>query len=88
MVTVIPGTACLPHRLNSTFFEIFSNGVSPNRGQWSDEKISKISLILAFEVIMQPPKHTFEIALFSKFRVLYTGYFLLGYIVNVELILA
>ena len=32
-------------------------------GQWSNEKIQK-TLILAFEVIMQSPKHTFKIAPF------------------------
>ena len=43
---------CLPQRLNSTFFEKNSNGARGMR------KISK-TLILVFEVIVQPPKAHF-----------------------------
>ena len=36
------------------------------RDIWSEEKFQK-TLILVFEVIVQPPKHTFEIGIFSTF---------------------
>ena len=47
-------------------FEKISNGETKAR---SHEKILK-KLILSFELIVQPSKHTFEIALFFEFRVL------------------
>ena len=55
----------LPQRLNSTFFEKFLSGRFQKR-TWSKEIISK-TLILAFVVIVKPPKHTFEIGIFSIF---------------------
>ena len=53
---------CLPQGLKSTFFEIFSNGAAP-KGPAELKKIQKM-LILAFEVIVQLPKQTFEIGIF------------------------
>ena len=40
------------------------------KGIRSEEKISKKMLILVFDVIMQPPKHTFEIGIFFKFQLI------------------
>ena len=51
--------ARLPPRLKSMFFEIFSNGATPK----GEEKIQK-TLILVFEVIVQPLKTHFSA--FSK----------------------
>ena len=56
---------CLPQSLKSTFFEFFWSGGYPKWTQ-SEEKIQKM-LILFFEVIVQPPKHVFEIEIFSRF---------------------
>ena len=61
---------CLPQRLKSTFFE-----KNLNRASGPEEtsrvivvlmvsKNFKKTLMLAFEVIVQPPKHTFEIGIF------------------------
>ena len=47
------------------FFEIFSNGGFPKEIR-SEENFSK-ALILAFEVIVQLPKHTFEIGFFPHY---------------------
>ena len=55
---------CLPQRLKSTLFEIFSNGATP-KGTSGVRKKFQITLILAFEVIVQQPKDIFEISLFS-----------------------
>ena len=52
--------ARLPQRLKSKFFEKILN-------EGAFEVNLEKTLILAFEVIVQPPKHTFEIALFSNF---------------------
>ena len=42
-------------RLKSTLVEFFLNGAAPLRGQWSEKKF-QTTLILVFEVIVQPPK--------------------------------
>ena len=57
---------CLPQRLRSMFFENFSSGGSPKETH-SEEKNFQKTLILVFYVILQPPKHTFEIGFFSTF---------------------
>ena len=57
---------CLLQMLKSTFFEIFSSGAAPKGPSAGWEKMLK-TLSLAFEVIVQPPKHTYEITLFSSF---------------------
>ena len=54
---------CLPQRLKSTFFDIFPSGVFP-KGTQSEEKISKN---VDFSLFEEPPKHTFEIGIFSIF---------------------
>ena len=46
---------CLPQRLKSTLFEIFSNGTAPKELAESEKKFHT-TLILVFEVIVQPPK--------------------------------
>ena len=58
--------ARLPQRLKSMFFEkkFFTPG--PLRTLSTRKKFQK-TLILAFEVIVQPPKHTFDIGIFSTF---------------------
>ena len=55
--------ARLPQTLKSTFFEKDSSEGSPKR-TWSKEIFFKKILILVFEVIVQPPKHTFVIGIF------------------------
>ena len=57
--------ARLPQRLKSTFFENFSSIRFPFRDP--PLKIFLKTLILAFEVIEQPPKHTFEIGIYTSF---------------------
>ena len=57
--------AWLTKRLKSTFLEFFFL-----RTPWDGllhSKTFRKTLILAFDVIVQPPKHTFEIALFPRF---------------------
>ena len=57
------------HCLPQTFFETFSSGGSDPGEEvdpGSEEKIQEL-LILAFEVIVQPPKHTLEIGIFFAF---------------------
>ena len=57
---------CLPQKLKSTFLKFFKM----DRRCQSEKKIEK-TLILAFvEVIVQPPKRTFDSAFFSNFKVL------------------
>ena len=51
-----------PQRLTSTFFDKYLNGY-PQRDLRSEEIFSKM-LILVFEVIVQPPDHTFQITFF------------------------
>ena len=46
---------CLPQRQKSTLFDIFSNGPG---GYWSEKKF-QTTLILVFEVIVQPHKTHF-----------------------------
>ena len=58
-----------PQRLKSTFFEKYLNG-DPQRDLRSEEIFSKM-LILVFEVIVQPPDHTFQITFFTTFRSLW-----------------
>ena len=60
--------ARLPQRLKSTFFEIFRVEGSRRR-PGVKKKLSK-TLLLVLEVIVQPPKHTFEIGFFSCFSAL------------------
>ena len=57
--------AQLPQRLKSTFLEIFSSVGYP-KGTRNEEFFLK-TLLLVFEVIVQPLKHTFEIGLFFAF---------------------
>ena len=57
--------ARLPQRLKSTVFEIFSHSGGSFGAAPLEKKIQK-SLILVFEVIVQSPKHTFQITLFSR----------------------
>ena len=56
---------CLPQRLKSTFFEKNSSGGFPE--VHAVKKKFQKKLILFFEVIVQPPKHIFEIGIFSMF---------------------
>ena len=49
---------CLPQRLKSTFFEIFPSGGYPRRRPGVKKKFQK-TLILVFEVIVQPVKTHF-----------------------------
>ena len=56
---------CLPQRLKLTFFEIFSNDAAP-KGPAKWRKFFQKTLILAFEVIVQPPKSIFSH--FQKFK--------------------
>ena len=58
--------ARLPQRLKSTIFEFFFREEQPRRSHRNEKKFQK-QLILVFEVIVQPPKHTFQITLFSEF---------------------
>ena len=44
-----------------------------NQRFWKKKIKRTDMLILAFEIIVQPPKHTFEIALFFNFRALYNA---------------
>ena len=55
---------CLPWLLKSMFFEKILNEGAPKvpAGRW---KNFKKALLLAFKVLMEPPKHTFELVLFS-----------------------
>ena len=59
---------CLPQRLKSMFFEIFFEWRVSERGPRPGVKKKFLKmLILVFEVIVQPPKHTFEIGIFPRF---------------------
>ena len=59
---------CLPQRLKSTFVEkIFLVEAPRRREPGANKKYLKKKLILFFEVIVQPSKHTFEIGIFSTF---------------------
>ena len=49
---------CLPQRLKSTFFRV------DGKRTWSEIFFFQKTLILVFEVIVQAPKHTFEIGIF------------------------
>ena len=49
----------------NVFFKKISTWGSPNETR-SEEIFSKKTLILVFEIIVQPPKHTFEIGFFLR----------------------
>ena len=55
---------CLAQRLKSMFFEKKILVEDLQRGHRVKKKIQK-TLILVFEVIVQPPKNTFKIGFFS-----------------------
>ena len=57
---------CLPQRPKSMFLEKFRVEDLQRRGPRVKKKIKK-SLILVFEVIIQPLKHTFESGIFPHF---------------------
>ena len=58
----------LPQRLKlKVFFLNFSNRAAPIEGDSGVMKKFQKTLILAFELVVQPPKHTFEIAFFYQF---------------------
>ena len=60
-----------PQRLTSTFLEkVRVEGY--RRGPGVKKKFQKM-LILVFDLIVQPPKHTFEIGFFSLFSSLWSG---------------
>ena len=60
----------LPHRLKSTFFDIFSSGGILKTSTHEVKKKFQKTLILVFEVTVQPPKHIFEIIFLFAFQLI------------------
>ena len=66
---------------------VFYEWSSPRKGPGTEEFFFKKALILAFEVIVQLPKHTFEIGFFLRYSSLCIIFLIFRTICNIIIII-